>query len=122
MHRRLAHLAFGWLILTGILHFSIDVVSHAVQGRYPAGSAAALYFGLHCAFAFGQIFYGGLALLVIRQAPQLAKAPFFALSLSAGIAWFLIAWMFIEYPQPRLAMFGYLLLLVCSALHGRWSL
>ena len=48
MHKWLVYTAFGWLTLTGIAHFVIDVVSHHVRGVHPPGAQTTLlYYGLH---------------------------------------------------------------------------
>ena len=113
MQRYLLFAAFGWLTFTGIMHFGIDVVAHAIQGRHPPGRETTLYYGLQSAFALGKATFGVLGLLVIWRAPLLAgSAPFLSVSVLAGAGWLAIAWLFIDYRQPMLAatVFGALLL------------
>jgi len=112
MSRYLIYAAFGWLTLSGAMHFGIDVVSHAIQGRHPPGRETTLYYGLHSAFALGQVVFGVLALAVIARTPHIVGVPFLLLSAGAGIAWLAIAWFFIEYRQPTIAagIFGLLIL------------
>ena len=55
MHRNLLYAAYGFLLLSGILHFSIDVVSQYMRGKRTPGSEATLYYGLNTAYALGQL-------------------------------------------------------------------
>lgn len=115
MYRHLTYAAFGWLTLSGTMHFGIDVVSHAVQGRHPPGRETTLYYGLHSAFALGQVAFGVLALFVFARAPHIVGVPFLLLSAAAGMAWLSIARFFIEYRQPTIAA-GIFCLLVFATL------
>ncbi|TDK23766.1 hypothetical protein E2F46_09535 [Luteimonas aestuarii] len=104
MHKWLIYIAFGWLTLTGALHFAIDVVSQHLRGKHPPGAEATLlYYGLHSAYALGQVVVGLLALFVATRAmPLLATTPPLALALLAGLGWLAIACLFSPYWPPRI--------------------
>ena len=103
MHRWLVYTAFGWLALSGVLHFAIDVVSQHLRGKHPPGTETTLlYYGLHSAYALGQVTVGALALLVATRALPLLSATPLALALLAGLGWLAIACLFMPYWQPRL--------------------
>ncbi|QDX24583.1 hypothetical protein FPZ54_00090 [Sphingomonas suaedae] len=123
MYRYLTYTAFGWFVLSGTAHFSIDVLSHAFQGRHPPGRETTLYYGLHSAFALGQVAFGALALVVVVRAPHVVGTGFLLVSAGAGIAWFAIAWVFIDYRQPTImAGIFCVLVLACWVARPRWSL
>lgn len=96
------------------MHFSIDVVSHSLQGRHPDGQDAQLYFCLHSSFALGQITLGAFALITVTRAPRIMTGPLFLVSAGAGAGWLLVAWLYIEYPQPRFVIGAFLVLLFAS--------
>lgn len=104
MHKWLVYTAFGWLTLTGIAHFAIDVVSHHVRGVHPPGAPATLlYYGLHSAYALGQVAFGALGLMAAARAlPLLATTPPLALALLGGLGWLAIAFLFSPYLPPRI--------------------
>lgn len=114
MSRYLIYAAFGWLTLSGAMHFSIDVVSHAIQGRHPPGRETTLYYGLHSAFALGQIVSGVLALYIIARAPHIVGTTFLLIATGAAAAWFAISWFFIEYRQPTIAAVIFILLVLVN--------
>jgi hypothetical protein len=115
MQRYLLFAAFGWLAFSGIMHFAIDVVSHALQGRHPPGRETTLYYGLQSAFALGKAAFGLLGVLLAWRAPLVAgSAPVMSLSLLAGAAWLTIAFLFIDYRQPQFAAAMFLFLLIAA--------
>jgi hypothetical protein len=98
MHRNLLYAAYGFLLLSGILRFSIDVVSQYVRGKRAAGPEATLYYGLNTAYAPGQILFAWLALRAIRNASGfIGQSSGLLLGLSAAAGWLTIAFVFLEY-------------------------
>jgi hypothetical protein len=113
MYKILVHVAFGFLTLTGSLHFAIDVVSQYVRGKRVPGPETTLYYGLNSAYALGQIAFGVLGLLAAREALDLFRRwPAIALTLGVAAAWLAIAGLFLEYREPRITvcLFGALFL------------
>lgn len=103
MNKYLAYAAYGWLCLMGVLHFAVDVVSHAVRGKHAPGPETTLYYGLHSAFALGQAALGLLGLfLAVRAMDLLTSTPVLVLSALAGLGWLAIAFLFMSYWEPRL--------------------
>jgi hypothetical protein len=120
MHRVLAYIAFTWLTLAGTLHFAVDVVAQYARGKRVPGAETTLYYGLNTAYALGQVLFGLLGLLVARRAIGLLREwPARLVCAAAAIGWFAVALTFIEYPQPRVTMgaFGVLLFAAVMA-HG----
>lgn len=102
MTRYLVHATYGWLLLTGVLHFAIDVVSHMLRGKHPPGAETTLYYGLNSAFALGQAALGAAGLLLAWQAvPAASQWPMKAIALAAGLGWLAITWLFMGYTEPR---------------------
>ncbi|MFP2960069.1 hypothetical protein ACLEPN_20135 [Myxococcus sp. 1LA] len=120
MHKYIVYAAYGWLSFTGVMHFVVDVVSQHLRGKHVPGTEATLYYGVHTAFAFGQLAFGVLGLwLAFRARDLLNELPVVTLSVVAAVAWLTIAVLFMEYWQPRFnaAVFG--VLIVAAALTGR---
>ena len=116
MTRYLVHAAYGWLLVTGVLHFSIDVVSHLLRHKHPPGTETTLYYGLNSAFALGQVTLGGVGLLLALQAvPVVSQWPMKVLALGAGLGWLAIAWVFMAYTEPKVNA-GVFCLLAAAAL------
>ncbi len=102
MTRYLVHATYGWLLLTGLLHFFIDVVSHMVRGKHPPGAEATLYYGLNSAFSLGQVALGAVGLLLASHAvPSVNGWPMKSIALAAGLGWLVITWLFMGYTEPR---------------------
>jgi hypothetical protein len=102
MYKQLMYTAFGWLAVSGVLHFAIDVVSQYLRGVRSPGVETTLYYGLNSAFSLGKVAFGLLGLyLVWRSASIVNEIPFLVLSFAAAIGWLAIAMFFIEYPQPK---------------------
>jgi hypothetical protein len=116
MHKILLYAAYGWLLLGGVLHFCIDVVSQYWRGKRAPGPEATLYYGLNSAYALGQVLFALLALLVIRQG-----VAFFdewsglTLGLAAAAAWLVIGLVFLEYREPRIVVAIFAALLIGAA-------
>lgn len=111
----LATAAFGWLIVGGLVHFVVDVAAQALRGAREAGYGTTQYWGLHTAYALGQVAVGLLGLLVARHASGLLGAwPFL---LTAGLAtagWTAIILLFSEYKQPLFWLVGFAVLLAAT--------
>lgn len=103
MHKYILYTAFGWLALTGVLHFVVDVVSQHLRGKHEPGVETTLYYGLHSAFALGQLAFGLLGLyLAWRATHLLSETPVLLLSLAAGLGWLTMTFLFMEYWEPKL--------------------
>jgi len=115
MKNYLIYAAFGWLSLTGLLHFIIDVVSQYIRGKRSPGLETTLYYGLNSVFSLGQLAYGLLGLyLAWRAKSLLVETPVLVLSLSVGLGWLATTFFFMEYWEPKLnvAIFCLLILAV----------
>lgn len=103
MHKYVIYAAYGWLALTGVLHFSVDVVSQYVRGTRAPGLETTLYYGLNSAFSLGKVAFGLLGLYLAWRAMDLvSEAPVLVLSIAAAFGWLAITFLFIEYWQPKL--------------------
>lgn len=49
LHVSLLYAAYGWLLLSGALHFSVDVMGQYVRGKRSPGRETTLYYGLNSA-------------------------------------------------------------------------
>jgi hypothetical protein len=102
MTRYLVHATYGWLLVTGVLHFCIDVVSHALRHKHSPGPEATLYYGLNSAFALGQVVLGSAGLLLVLQAvPAMSQWPMKVIALAAGLGWLAITSAPWTTPSPR---------------------
>ncbi len=120
MKTYLAHIAFGWLAATGVLHFLVDVVSQYVRGKRPPGDAATLYYGLNTAFSLGQVLFGLLCLwLVWRQPDFLANRMIAVLCVAGGAGWLAITYAFMEYREPKIVAMIFLALLIAAIVAAR---
>jgi hypothetical protein len=116
MHRWLFYAAFGWLALSGTLHFAIDVVSQHIRGVRTPGPETTLYYGLNTAYALGQVVFGLLGLFVALKAPPLLGEPaLVALCLAGAAGWLAITFRFMEYREPRFAVALFGLLIVAAS-------
>ncbi len=102
MNKYLVFATYGWLTLSGTLHFLVDVVSHAIRGKHPPGPEATLYYGLNSAFSLGQAAFGMLGLLLAWRAPPAAtETSVLVLTLAAGLGWWALTFLFMTYREPR---------------------
>ena len=100
--RYIIYAAYGWLALSGALHFVADVVSQHVRGKRSPGLETSLYYGLNSAFSLGQVAFGLLGLYLASRAVELLVAtPVMLLSTLAAIGWLTITFLFMEYWEPR---------------------
>lgn len=103
MHKYILYSAYGWLTLVGVLHFIVDVVSQHLRGKHPPGIETTLYYGLHSAFALGQVAFGLLGLLIAWKAPHIfSQTPALLISLMVGMGWLAITFQFMSYWEPKL--------------------
>ena len=117
VHYLLLYGAYSWLLLSGLLHFGIDVLSQYVRGKRPPGPATTLYFGLNSSYAVSQTLFAALALFAIRQGVTAMGEPSgLVLGFVAACAWFVLSLLFLEYPQPRITVALFAILLVGVAL------
>ena len=115
MQKIILYTAFGWLTATGLLHFVIDVVSQHLRGKHPPGIETTLYYGLHSAYALGQVAFGLLALLLVWRAPGIiSQTPALVVAMLAGIGLLAISVLFMSYTEPRF-MAGVFCALVLAA-------
>ena len=113
LHAGLLYGAYGWLLLSGLLQFSIDVVSQAVRGKRVPGPETTLYYGLNTAYALSQVLFAVLALFAIRRGlDALGRWPGILLGLIAAAAWLALCFRFLEYPQPRATVLVFVALLL----------
>lgn len=120
MHRILVYAAFGWLALSGFLHFGIDVASQYLRGKRSPGLETTLYYGLNTAFAFGQVMFGLLCLWLAWRAPEMFKLkPVVALCLVAAVGWVGITFGFMEYWEPKMSASIFAVLVVAMAVVAR---
>ena len=116
MQNYLIYSAFGWLILSGTLHFAIDVVSQYVRGKRAPSVETTLYYGLNSAFSLGQVAFGLLGLCIAWRAMYLFnETPVLILSAFVGVGWLAITFLFMEYLEPKFAV-GIFCLLIVAAL------
>jgi hypothetical protein len=119
MHKNLLYVAYGWLLLGGVLHFGIDVVSQYVRGKRAPGAEATLYYGLNTAYALGQVLFALLALLAIRHGLAVMRQwPGLTLGLAAAAAWLTIGFVFLEYREPQIVVAVFVVLLIAAAVAG----
>ncbi len=102
LHKNILYAAYGWLVLTGVLHFVVDVVSQHLRGKRSPSLETTLYYGLNSAFSLGQVVFGLLGLfLAWRAAGLLGETPVLILALLAGIGWLALTFLFMAYWEPK---------------------
>jgi hypothetical protein len=120
MHKILVFAAFGWLTLSGSLHFAIDVVSQCLRGKHASSPETTLFYGMNTAFALGQVKFGLLGLLVAWQALDvMGRWPVISLSLIAAACWLIFGFIFIEYWEPKFTIVVFSVLLMAAAITGQ---
>lgn len=114
--RFLFYVPYGWLLLTGTLHFCIDVLAQYLRGKRSASVETTLYYGLNSAYALGQMVFALGALLTIYSGSLVMRQwPGLLLAFAAAAAWFAICLLFLEYREPRTTLAIFVALLVVSA-------
>ncbi|MBD8640283.1 hypothetical protein [Sphingomonas sp. CFBP 13733] len=122
MARYLTFGTFGWLTLTGTLHFAIDVVSQYWRGMHAHGPETTLHYGRHSAFAFGQVMFGLMCLWAARRQLDLLQDPAIVVLPTAGAAaWLTLTFATMESWEPKLnaGVFVALLAAAVAAEHSR---
>ena len=120
MHKYIIYAAYGWLALSGTLHFIVDVVSQYLRGKRLPGAETTLYYGLNSAFSLGQVVFGLLGLWVaLRAMNVLNEMPVMILSVAAAFGWLAITLLFMEYWEPKLNMAIFFVLITAAALTVR---
>ncbi len=115
MQNYIIYSAFGWLTLSGILHFAIDVVSQYLRGTRANSLETTLYYGLNSAFSLGQVAFGMLGLYIAWRAMYLLKAaPVLVLCAFAGLGWLALTFLFMEYSEPKLAVSIFCMLILAA--------
>ncbi len=116
MHPYIVYAAYGWLTLTGTLHFIVDVVSQHLRGTREPGLETTLYYGLNSAYSLGQVAFGLMGLfLALKSMDLLTQRPVLILSLTAALGWLAISFLFMEYWEPRFNAGVFLLLTLATA-------
>ena len=111
----LTYATYGFLTLSGTLHFAIDVVSQKLRGVRVPSAETTLYYGLNTCFSIGQVLLGALGVwLMTRDAELVRSAPMTVVTLLAGLAWLAVTFLFMEYREPRIAVSIFLGLFVAS--------
>jgi len=117
LHLSLLYTAYGWLLLSGTLHFAIDVVGQYARGNRAPGPATTLYYGLNSVYALSQVLFAALALLAISQGLIiLGRWPGLILGFLAALSWLAICVLFLEYRQPRMTVTLFAALLAAAAI------
>jgi hypothetical protein len=120
VHKKFLYAAYGFLLLTGVMHFLIDVVRHHFAGLQEPGLAATYYYGLHSAYSLGQVLFALAAIMVIRSGSDLmSRAPGRMLSFSAIAGWFAICLLFMDYTPPWVNLVIVFALLTAAAATAR---
>lgn len=115
MHKTLLLAAYGWLTVFGLAHFLVDVVSRRLRQRHALDAEAVLAYGLHSTYALGQVVFGLLALWIAsRHMELLSLTPSLLIAIAAAIAWLAIAWLFMDYWEPK-AVAGIFFVLITAA-------
>lgn len=115
MHKYIVYTAYGWLTLTGSLHFIVDVVSQYLRGKRQPGLETTLYYGLNAAFSLGQVAFGLLGLFLAWRAMHLlSETPVLILSVATALGWLAITFLFMEYWEPKFNVGIFCLLIVAA--------
>jgi len=116
MHQYLVYGAYGWLALSGVLHYVADVVSQYLRGKRIPGLETTLYYGLNSAFCLGQVVFGLLGLFLARRAMNLLdETPVVILSVVAGLGWLAMTFLFMEYWEPKANVAIFCVLILAAA-------
>lgn len=103
MHKLIVYTAYGWLVLSGVLQFVIDVLFQHLRGKRIPSPETTLYYGLNSAFSLGQVIFGLICLWIAwRSIALLNELPILILSTVAACIWLIITLLFMEYWEPKL--------------------
>jgi hypothetical protein len=119
VHQTLLLASYGWLTVFGVAHFLIDVVARRTQNRQALDPEAVLYYALHATYSLGQVMFGLLALsIATSDMDLLSHPPSLLIAITAAIGWLLVAWLFMDYWEPK-AVAGIFLILITAAAISR---
>lgn len=108
--------AYGWIIVTGLMHFIIDVISQYVRGIRVPSTETTFYYGMNTAFSLGQIILGVFGLVLAQKAPQLLNQwPAVILTVTAAVGWLAISFIFLPYKEPKFISAISALLVIAAA-------
>jgi hypothetical protein len=117
LHLYLLYGAYTWLFVTGMLQFTIDVLSQWARGKRSPGVATTLYYGLNTSYALSQVLFAALALFAVSQGlHSLGRMPGLLLGFAAALCWLAICVLFLEYWQPRMTIAIFVVALAAVAL------
>lgn len=117
MHKTLLLAAYGWLTVFGLAHFLVDVVARLLRNRHDLDAEAVLSYGLHSTYAMGQVVFGMLALLIAsRDRALLSSPPALLIAIAAALGWLVIAWLFMDYWEPKAVAATFFVLIAAAAL------
>ena len=120
MRTTILYAAYGWMLVMGVLHFGVDVMSQYVRGKRLPGPATTLYYGLNTSYALGQVAFAAMAFFALRHGlTAVGSWGGLLIGLGAAAGWLAVSFLFIEYPQPRFAAGVFVLLLVVAAASPR---
>jgi len=115
MYRYIVDAAYGWLTLSGILHFAVDVGSQHLRGKREPGLETTLYYGLNSVFSLGQVAFGLLVLFMAWRAINLlSETPALILSIATGLGWVAMTFLFTEYWERELNVGIFCVLIVVT--------
>ena len=116
MRTKFLYAAYGWLLLGGVLHFTVDVAAQYLRGKRTPSTQTTLFYGLNTAYALGQILVGLLAILVLRSGSlALQRWPGLTFGFTAAACWLAVCIFFLEYTQPRGVVIVFAALLCAAA-------
>jgi len=116
-HRALFYAAYGWLLFGALVHFGVDVLAQYARGRRAPSPETTRYYGVHSAYALGQVLFAALALVALCQGVSaVGRWPGLALGFGAALAWLAVAVLFLDYWQPRMIVALFAALLAGAAL------
>lgn len=113
MKMTLWFVAYGWIIISGVMIFIVDVLSQYVRGTRSPGMETTYYYGMTTAFALGEILFGLFGLILLLHAPKLmTQWPAVTLTLAAAVLWLAFSIKFLPYKEPKIvsAVFGLLVI------------
>ncbi len=116
-HRAWCYAAYGWLLVGALLHFGIDVLAQYARGHRAPGPETTLYYGVHSAYALGQVLFAALGLVALRGGgAAVGRGPGLLVGFGAALAWLAVAVLFLGYWQPRMVVALFAALLAGAAL------
>lgn len=113
-------LALGWLAFGGTMHFVIDVLKQHFIHHREFNEVTRLFYGMHSAYAASQVLFAAVGLVLLLQAPDVARGTAYAIvAFAAAAAWLAIGFAFIDYWEPKLIAAIFLALFTAATIHAR---